>query len=134
MPHPKKLKRVMEYFIIYHPETNSYFCNKSKNPRVSARQQFHRAFSLDRKDYECDFYKDIRNYGPDAFIIRYSIEMPEFCVCRAHYVKNNEKNDEVYEKVKAMRTQPTPPENAPLHYLKNQQKLYGEEMNEHNPS
>ena len=35
MPHPKKLKRTMEYFLIYHPETNSYFCNKSKNPKVS---------------------------------------------------------------------------------------------------
>ena len=83
MPHPKKLKRTMEYFLIYHPETNSYFCNKSKNPKVSVRRQFHRAFNENRDDLDCEFYKDVRKYGVDAFLVRYSIEMPEFCECRA---------------------------------------------------
>ena len=110
MPHPKILKRTMEYFLIYHPETNSYFCNKSKNPKVSVRRQFHRAFNENRDDVDCEFYKDVREYGVDAFLVRYSIEMPEFCECRAHYVKNSERNDDIYKIVKGMREEPTPPE------------------------
>ena len=31
-------------------------------------------------------------------------------VRRAHYVKNNERNDDIYKIVKGMRTEPTPPE------------------------
>ena len=110
MPHPKKLKRTMEYFLIYHPETNSYFCNKSKNPKVSVRRQFHRAFNENRDDVDSEFYQDVREYGVDAFLVRYSLEMPEFCECRAHYVKNSEKNDDICKIVKNMRAEPTPPE------------------------
>lgn len=106
MPHPRKKPRTMEYALIYHPETNSYFINKSQTPRLVPRHQFARAFKPERADYNCDFYKDIRNYGIDAFIIRYCIELPEWCECRAHYVKNEAPDKEIHKKVLAMRTEP----------------------------
>lgn len=106
MPHPKRRPRTMEYSLIYHVPTNSYFINKSQTPRLVARHQFARAFKPERPDYNCDFYQDIRKYGVDAFIIRYCVELPEWCECRAHYVKNDAPNEEIYQKVLAMRTEP----------------------------
>ena len=106
----KPFVRTMEYFVIYHPETNSYFINKSKNPTVSCRHQFSRAFNKNRKDYETSvFYQDIRKYGKEAFIVRYCLEMPEWAECRAHYVKNDEPNEEIHKQVLAMRPEATPP-------------------------
>lgn len=105
----KPFKREMEYFIIYHKETNSYFVNKSKTPATSVRHQFSRAFNPNRKDYESDFSKDIREYGKEAFIIKYTLEAPEWMERRAHYVKNSEPNEEVYQNVMSLRSEPTPP-------------------------
>lgn len=106
MPHPKKRPRTMEYALIYHIPTNSYFINKSQTPRLVPRHQFARAFKPERPDYNCEFYQDIRKYGAEAFIIRYCLELPEWCECRAHYVKNDTPNEEIYQKVLTMRTEP----------------------------
>lgn len=106
----RKFSREMEFFVLYHQETNSYFVNKSKNPTVSARHQFSRAFNPTRQDYETNpLYQDIRKYGKEAFIVRYCLEMPEWAECRAHYVRNTEPNEEIYQKILAMREEATPP-------------------------
>lgn len=104
MPKMRKKQRTMEYYIIYYPPTNSYFVNKSKKPVQSVRHKFTRAYNPNRPDYETEpLFQDIREYGEEAFVIRYSLEMPEWAECRAHYVRNTEPNDEVYKQVKAMR-------------------------------
>lgn len=104
---PKKKPRAMHYFILYHPATNSWFINKSQTPKQSARRQIHRAFHEGRADYYCDFYKDIREYGEEAFIIRYCVELPDFCEgVRAHYIKNCEPNEEIYKAVMSLREEP----------------------------
>lgn len=106
----KKHIKTMEFFILYHSPTNSYFVNKSKSPATSARHQFSRAFNPTRQDYETNpLYQDIRKYGKEAFIVRYCLEMPEWAECRAHYVRNTEPNEEIYQKVLAMREEATPP-------------------------
>lgn len=108
---PRKKARTMEYSIAYHQPTNSWFINKSQTPRTIFRHQVHRAFNPERPDYECEFYQDIRKYGEEAFTVRYCLELPEFCEgVRAHYIKNNEPNDEVYKEVLAMREEPLPEE------------------------
>lgn len=106
----RKFLRVMEFFILYYPPTNSYFINKSKSSATSARHQFSRAFNQTRRDYETNpLYQDIRKYGKEAFLVRYCLEMPEWAECRAHYVQNTEPNDEIYKQVLEMRKEPTPP-------------------------
>lgn len=105
----RKHKKEMEYFLIYHPETNSWFINKSKDPNVSARRQMHRAFHPERPDYDCPFYQDIRKYGEDAFLIRYCLELPDFCEgVRCKYIQHDEPNEEIYKQVLAMREERTP--------------------------
>ena len=94
----------MEYFVIYHPETNSWFANKSKNPNASVKRQFNRAFNTEREDYDCPFYQDIRKYGKEAFIVRYCLELPSFCEgVRCKYIKHDEPNKEIHKQVLAMR-------------------------------
>lgn len=107
MPHPHKKRRIMEFFTIYNTITGSYFVNKSQRPAVSARHQFHRAFKPEREDYNCDFYQDIRKYGEDAFIVRYSTEMPEWAECRAHYVKKEQTDEALAKIIDEMRKEPT---------------------------
>lgn len=106
MPNRKK-SRTMEYQIAYLRPTNSWFINKSQKPHTIFRHQLHRAFNPERPDYNCEFYQDIRDYGEEAFILRYCLELPDFCEGkRAHYVKNSEPNEEIYHKVLSMRQQP----------------------------
>ena len=107
MPHPHKKRRIMEFFTIYNTIPGSYFVNKSQRPAVSARHQFHRAFKPEREDYNCDFYQDIRKYGEDAFIVRYSVEMPEWAECRAHYVKKEQVDEALAKIIDEMRKEPT---------------------------
>lgn len=103
----RRKPRQMEYFVMYLPETNSWFVNKSKTPKQSVRRQFHRAYHEDRDDYDCEFYQDIRNYGVESFVVRYSLELPEFCEGRrSHYIKNEEPNTAIYKEVLAMRNEP----------------------------
>lgn len=110
----KRMKRTMQFYIIYHPETGSYFCNKSNNPTQSARRQLHRAFNRTRADYDTNpFYIAIREYGEDAFIIRYSTSKPSFVECRAHYVQHNEPNEEHMKEVMSMMENPIPPVRLP---------------------
>lgn len=102
-----KKPRQMEFFIMYLPETNSWFINKSKTPKQSVRRQFHRAYHEDRPDYDTEFYQDIRNHGVESFVVRYCLELPDFCEGkRAHYVKNNEPNANIYMEILKMREEP----------------------------
>lgn len=117
--HMKKHKKEMEYYILYLPETNSWFVNKSKDPNVSARRQFHRSRNPERPDYNCPLYQDIRKYGEDAFLVRYSLELPEFCEgVRCKYIQHDEPNEEIYKQVLAMREERT----APIKPLTRKQK------------
>ena len=106
-----KFSRTMHYFLLYLPETNSYFINKSLNPQVSCRHQLSRAYNPTRQDYETNpLYQDIRKYGKEAFIVRYCLEMPEWAECRAHYVQNTEPNEKIYHYVlEEMMKEPIPP-------------------------
>lgn len=105
----RRKSRTMEYALAYHQPTNSWFINKSQKPHTIFRHQVHRAFNPERPDYDCEFYQDIRKYGEEAFIIRYCLELPDFCEgVRAHYIKHDEPNDEIYHKVMLMRQQPLP--------------------------
>lgn len=108
---PKKKARTMEYQLCYLPHTNSWFINKSQKPQTIFRHQVHRAFNPERPDYNCEFYQDIRKYGEEAFVLRYCLELPDFCEgIRAHYIKHDAPNDEVLHKVMCMRQQPLPEE------------------------
>ena len=84
--HPKKKIRIMTYYLITNKATGWYFCNKSQRPEASVRHHFNRANNPNREDYNCKFYKDIREYGEEGFTVKFSIEMPEGVERRAHYM------------------------------------------------
>ena len=77
----------MVYYIFINKETHSYFINRAQKPLVGVRHHFHRAGNPSRKDYDSKFYQDIRKYGYEGFIIRYSLERPVWATVRAHYVE-----------------------------------------------
>lgn len=86
MPHPKREKRIMTYYIMINKVTMEYFVNKSTHPRTSVRHHFSRAKNPERADYNGPFYTAIREYGETAFDISYSLEAPEWMTRRAHYM------------------------------------------------
>lgn len=90
MPYQKKKPHPMTYYLITNKETGWYFCNKSTHPQASARHHFSRAKNPMRKDYNCQFYQDIRKYGEDGFTIEYSLELPSTVSRRAHYIAPSE--------------------------------------------
>lgn len=83
---PKRKPRVMTYYVMINKHTLEYFINKSTNPRVSVRHHFHRAHNPNRTDYESDFSKALRLYGPEGFDVTYTLTAPEWMVRRAHYM------------------------------------------------
>ena len=110
----RKMKRTMQYWVLYHPETDSYFCNKSNDPRSSARRNIHRAFNKTRADYDTNpLYIAVREYGEDAFIVRYSTSKPSFVERRAHYVQHDAPNEEHLKEVMSMMENPIPPVRLP---------------------
>lgn len=86
MPHPKKEKLPMCYYIMINKTTMEYFVNKSTHPRTSVRHHFNRAKNPNRADYNSDFSIAIRTYGEEGFDISYSLEVPEWMIRRAHYM------------------------------------------------
>lgn len=103
----RKFVRQMEYFLCFCEK--GYFINKSKNPNVSARRFFHRAFNEDRDDYENEGFKVVRELGEENFLVRYTLEMPEWCECRAHWVSiTPEQYKELLPQVEKMRAERTP--------------------------
>ena len=104
--HPKKKPRVIHYVTIYNIATGSYWVNKSQRPNITARHQFARAYKDDRPDYDSPFSRDIREYGEEGFLVRYSLELPEFADCRAHYVVKKAPDPAIRAYVEGMRTTP----------------------------
>ena len=80
----------MVYYIIMDKDTHDYFINKSQKPVVSVRHHFHRANNPNRADYNSEFYTRLREKGEEGFYITYSLEMPEWAQCRAHFVHAHE--------------------------------------------
>lgn len=104
----KRFVRTMEYFLCFCEK--GYFINKSKNPNVSARRFFHRAFNENRDDFDNEGFKVVRELGEEAFLVRYCLEMPEWCECRAHWVSiTPEQYQELKPLVEKMREERTPP-------------------------
>lgn len=104
----RKFQRIMHYAVLLCER--GYWLNKSKNPAVTARRQFHRAFNENREDADCQFYRDIRELGQDAFIVRYCLELPDWAECRSHYVPiTPEQYEELRPKVEALMVEPIPP-------------------------
>lgn len=122
MPPLKKKVRIMEYYIIYNIHNGSYFINKSQRPNVSVRHQFSRAYREERPDYNSQFSQDIRKYGEGGFIIRYSLEMPEWAERRAHYIVKENVDEAIMEEVKNMRTEPTPCEPQKPKFIRKDKK------------
>lgn len=103
----KKFVRQMEYFLCFCEK--GYFINKSKNPNVSARRFFHRAVNENRDDYNDAGFQAVRELGEEAFLVRYTLEMPEWCECRAHWVPiTPEQYKELKPIVEKMRDERTP--------------------------
>ena len=83
---PKKVPHPMTYYIIINKINGKYFVNKSTHPEASVRHHFNRAKNPERKDYNGEFYTELREYGFENFDISYSLDPPLWMNRRAHYM------------------------------------------------